>query len=498
MRPRTYLLLTVLVINALVAALLGVSLVQSRAQYEASAAKTSQNLALVLESAISGTLTTSNAVLASTAHEYLRQLTAPRFDLRALNRHIEAEFTQLSFNDSLRIARIDGSVAYGTGVDAETNISIRDRDYFIRLRDHPETSTIISQPVRGRLSGQWIVVLARRVSLPDGTFAGVVFTPITLERFSALFSSISIGARGVVTLRDAELGLVVSQPLASSAEIGSKRLSQTFLDLAKTGVSVGTYDAITVIDGVQRKFSFRKFENEPFYVFVGLAKDEYLAPWRSQVLELSGLMAIFSLSTFALSWLVYRANRQLLRQQAQLRQMAFIDGLTQVANRRRFDEMLPLEWRACRRDGVPLTLLMIDVDHFKQFNDRYGHHAGDECLRAVATTIKACLGRSHDLVARYGGEEFVCLLPDCDAKGAFAKAEELRLAVQALAITHEASATTPVVTISIGAAITTPVDDNHADALLELADAQLYRAKSSGRNRTCLSEDPTPQPARTP
>ena len=101
-------------------------------------------------------------------------------------------------------------------------------------------------------------------------------------------------------------------------------------------------------------------------------------------------------------------------------------------------------------------------------------------------------------MARYGGEEFVCLLPDCDAKGAFAKAEELRLAVQALAITHEASATTPVVTISIGAAITTPVDDNHADALLELADAQLYRAKSSGRNRTCLSEDPAPQPARTP
>ena len=136
----------------------------------------------------------------------------------------------------------------------------------------------------------------------------------------------------------------------------------------------------------------------------------------------------------------------------------------------------------CRRSGQPLTLLMIDVDHFKQFNDRYGHHAGDECLEAVAGALKTCLGRSHDLVARYGGEEFVCLMPDCDARGALAKAEELRQAVIALAIPHQDSPTAAIVTISIGAAITIPVDDNQAEALLELADEQLYTSKTAGRN----------------
>lgn len=485
MHPRTYLIITVVLINALMATLLGVSLLQSRTQYETNAANTSKNLSLVLEEYLSGTLATANAVLDSTAREYLRQLKGPRFDAHALEQHIAAEFAHLPFNDSLRIADANGVVAHGIGVDANAKISIQDRDYFLRLREHPEESVAISTPLLGKISGKWAVIFARRVNMTDGSFAGVVYTSITLEQFSALFSTLSIGAQGVVILRDADLGLVASHPPTEGIEVGDKKLSQTFLDLFATGATVGTYDARTATDGIQRKFSFRKFTRHPFYVFVGLAQDEYLAAWRSQVLELAGLMAIFSLSTFALAWLVYRANTQLLEQQERLRRLAFIDELTQVANRRRFDEMLLIEWRACRRSGQPLTLLMIDVDHFKQFNDRYGHHAGDECLEAVAGALKTCLGRSHDLVARYGGEEFVCLMPDCDARGALAKAEELRQAVIALAIPHQDSPTAAIVTISIGAAITIPVDDNQAEALLELADEQLYTSKTAGRNRAC-------------
>lgn len=166
-----------------------------------------------------------------------------------------------------------------------------------------------------------------------------------------------------------------------------------------------------------------------------------------------------------------------------LRSLAFIDGLTGVANRRRFDERLFVEWRHCRRGAIPLTLIMIDIDHFKRYNDRYGHQAGDACLQQVAAVIKGNLGRSHDLVARYGGEEFVCLLPDCNPAGAARKAEVLRQAVLALGIPHETSSVAATVTVSLGTATCTPDANASADQLLAAADAALYTAKTGGRNR---------------
>jgi len=186
---------------------------------------------------------------------------------------------------------------------------------------------------------------------------------------------------------------------------------------------------------------------------------------------------------------VTEAKHQQLRLEAterQLRQLAYVDGLTGVANRRHFDDQLQIEWRRCARSGQPLSLLMIDIDHFKPYNDQYGHQQGDACLRAVAGTLRTGLGRAHDLVARYGGEEFVCLLPDIDAAGALSVAESLRAAVQALQLPHASSPAAGVVTISIGAASGVPREDGTPADLLARADASLYRAKSGGRNRVAL------------
>jgi diguanylate cyclase (GGDEF)-like protein len=167
----------------------------------------------------------------------------------------------------------------------------------------------------------------------------------------------------------------------------------------------------------------------------------------------------------------------------QLRTMAFVDGLTGIANRRRLDETLDLEWRSCQRSGSPLALAMIDIDHFKCLNDTYGHHAGDLCLVTVASTLKTGLGRSHDMIARYGGEEFVCLCPGTDLTGMQAKAEEFRLAVQALGIPNEMAGAAPVVTISIGVAATVPTAEVVPYQLVAAADNQLYEAKRTGRNQ---------------
>jgi diguanylate cyclase (GGDEF)-like protein len=168
-----------------------------------------------------------------------------------------------------------------------------------------------------------------------------------------------------------------------------------------------------------------------------------------------------------------------------LRSMVFIDGLTGVANRRRFDESLKLEWNRCRRAKIPLALFMIDIDHFKKFNDRYGHMAGDACLQKVAAILNEQVGRSYDLVARYGGEEFVCLLPGLQLANAMDKAQKMVRALFERALPHDASDTAPVVTISLGVAVVIPDGDRHAEELVAAADAQLYKAKENGRNRVC-------------
>ena len=183
-----------------------------------------------------------------------------------------------------------------------------------------------------------------------------------------------------------------------------------------------------------------------------------------------------------------RTHLTLKHQADLLRSMSFVDGLTGVANRRQFDEALQREWRACLRTGSSLALAMIDIDHFKQFNDTYGHPAGDACLRAIAGILNGAMNRSHDLIARYGGEEFVCLLPDINLAGAQIKAEQLRQVVHSLSIPHAASSTAPVVTVSVGLALFIPSSELTPEQLVAAADAELYTAKRAGRNRvSCAS-----------
>ena len=171
-----------------------------------------------------------------------------------------------------------------------------------------------------------------------------------------------------------------------------------------------------------------------------------------------------------------------------LQSLSFIDGLTGVANRHRFDDGLEAEWRRCRRLITPLALLLIDIDNFKKFNDCYGHMAGDTCLQEVAAILKGQIGRSHDLLARYGGEEFACLLPDIYFDGALQKAEAMVRAVRDRGLPHSSSETASVVTISMGVAVTVPGPDRQPTELVSIVEAQLYEAKRQGRNQVCGQE----------
>jgi diguanylate cyclase (GGDEF)-like protein len=178
-----------------------------------------------------------------------------------------------------------------------------------------------------------------------------------------------------------------------------------------------------------------------------------------------------------------RTHLELKRYQDVLRRLACLDGLTGIGNRRRFDELLEQEWRRAARTGQPLALILADVDDFKAYNDHYGHLAGDECLRLVASTLAAAIKRSMDLLARYGGEEFACLLPETDLTGAVVVARRLVTAVAELRIPHAYSGAAACVTISAGVASIIPSQDGSASALVQAADTCLYRAKKEGRNR---------------
>ncbi len=206
-----------------------------------------------------------------------------------------------------------------------------------------------------------------------------------------------------------------------------------------------------------------------------------------QPIEHAGRAAVWLLFANALGFIaansLQRSQRVQYAQSLMLKELLSTDSMTGIGNRRRFDDALDREWRRCSRSGKPLSLLMIDVDHFKAYNDHCGHVQGDECLRRVARLLLDSVGRPGDLVARYGGEEFVCLLPEIGEAGAHAVADKLAAVLAKADILHPALESRGRLTVSIGAATVEDFDGRQPGALVALADKLLYEAKRAGRDK---------------
>jgi diguanylate cyclase (GGDEF)-like protein len=183
------------------------------------------------------------------------------------------------------------------------------------------------------------------------------------------------------------------------------------------------------------------------------------------------------------SYLIKNQLSELQQANQNLKLLANIDSLTKLSNRRDFDRYIEQEWERMQRSRSPLSLIMCDVDFFKNYNDKYLHPNGDKCLIKVAMALRNTVRRTGDLVARYGGEEFAVILPNTDALGAVSVAEKIRLAVKDLQITHEASAIAPYVTVSVGVSTIIPTHESEFQTLIDTADRALYQAKSQGRDR---------------
>lgn len=381
----------------------------------------------------------------------------------------------------------DGSIVLDSLSVAPRTGNFYDREYFKFQRDTPAANGLyISRPFEARLqNGTWSISVSRRLAAPDGSFAGIVSGTLKLDFIRERLESAALGKHGVASLfRDD--GVLLIQNIASNANIGADwSRAEVFKHAAEQGS--GTFSSERSMDRVPRLFAFRRVPGFPLLVSAGIAREDVLAPWWSK-LELFAV--VFAAMAVSVIVLVAMFNRELRRRIAAERGQAALarqDRLSQLANRLGFDEALALAWRRAGRERQPLSLLMIDVDKFKGFNDRYGHPEGDKVLTVIAAAIGAAVRRPGDLAARYGGEEFAVLLPNTGSEGAMRIAESIRKEVLAAAVPHEGSGHR-FVTVSLGVATMIPNNGMAPGMLVKNADRALYAAKAGGRNRVCLDE----------
>jgi diguanylate cyclase (GGDEF)-like protein len=376
-----------------------------------------------------------------------------------------------------------------------------DREYFIFHRTHADLGPHIGMPVKSRSSGKWVIPVSRRINKEDGSFGGVALATIDVSFFSAFYDTLQIGDAGAIALILDSGAMLVRRPYGEGF-VGKDVKGTELFHLFTTQSQVGTVFIKSAQDGVTRLNSYRRLEHYPVFVAAALSKDEILRDWwhdtiwhTAGVLGLVVLVGLFGwrlvkqieLRTTAEAELI-KARDSLENLNRTLERLAMQDGLTGLANRRQFDVTLYNEFSRATRQASALALIMMDVDCFKQYNDIYGHAAGDECLRTIGRLIKELAARRPgDLAARYGGEELAVLLPNTDVAGAVVVAEQIRNAIHDLNIEHTGNPA-GIVTISAGVDARVPVRGEGEPAeLIVAADKALYRAKSGGRNRVLFT-----------
>jgi diguanylate cyclase (GGDEF)-like protein len=388
---------------------------------------------------------------------------------------------------SFLVLDANGTIVYDSGNAVPRTGNFADRDYFQVHRDSPHAGLFISRPYRSRLrGGDWSIALSRRLA-HNGHFAGVVVVALRLSYFQDLFGKLSLGDRGVVSLfRDD--GTVLARDPFADADVG-RNLSDSPIFRRFVQDEAGQLSARSTFDGTRRLYSYRRVGQLPLVINVAVSAASINAAWLGKSLTIGFINLILCGAMVTLTLMLRRELRRRRQAEAVLRRLASTDGLTGLANRRQLDERLELECRRAARDGTALGVLMIDADHFKAYNDHYGHLEGDRILQSVAGCILATIRRPGDFVARFGGEEFIVLLPVTELENAALLAERIRDAVAALKLPHDGNPAR-IVTVSIGVAADVIDRNDNPTRLVEEADGALYAAKHNGRNRVTRAQRP--------
>lgn len=388
----------------------------------------------------------------------------------------------------------DGQWIATSAEQVPNNINNSDREYFTFQRGNRRNSVHIGPVIKSRSTGDLVIPVSLRVSDAGGGFKGVLLATIKVDYFRRFYSYYELGARDVLVLMLADSTVLYARPMPDSYIGKNLSASPLFQEmLAKMDRGGGQWQS--VLDGQARIFGFARSDRYPLIVAAGYNTGDLFHVWvngRAQdiLLSLILLLTILLLGTFQLrqAQRVLRYQQELTRLRDELHnanlslnKLAHLDGLTGLANRREFDRFLQEALASAASSGQPLTLVMIDIDFFKHYNDTYGHIAGDHCLKVIGEVLASAALRRADMAARYGGEEFALILPDTPFSAGMAIAQSVVDAVRKMNLPHVSSAKGHV-TLSAGCATAAMPATISAVTLLEQADHALYQAKREGRD----------------
>ena len=476
-------LLTVIAILSIVAFLL----IREHANAQQAATRGATTIAQLIDADVLRTVElydlTLQGLIAASQREDLKQVSPQIRHLVLFDRSTTARFK----GDILLLDKHGEVLADSSLIEPKPG-NFADRDYFLAHAFNSDTGMFISRPFKPRCdcdeSEEWRISFSRRISSSTGVFLGVAVASMRLAYFEQLFNSLDIGNDSTLSIINDDGILLAQKPHLINDPIGKNFASRpNVIRILREGA--GSFDSVSSVDHQQRLYTFSRVGNLPLTVIVALSGNEVFATWKRTAIVISGATGVLCIGLLWLTWLLCRELRLRHHAEQELALLAATDALTGVANRRTLDQTLRHEWFRAQRSGQPLSVLMVDADHFKAFNDRHGHQGGDDALRAVAKVICANVRRPADLVARYGGEEFSVILAETDNAGARQIAEKIRVAVEQMPLV--AGAETPI-TVSIGISTWTMEKEISLEQLLFMADKALYQAKEGGRNRVVAAQ----------
>jgi diguanylate cyclase (GGDEF)-like protein len=386
------------------------------------------------------------------------------FDHAATARHFGA----------IQVLNETGDVTLDSSTLEPKSENFADEDFFAVQKRDPLFGLYISKPMLH--NGAYGIVLSRRIAARDGAFMGVVAGFIRYSYFHEMVDRLQLERDDIITVMRQD-GVIVMRTPFDMDVIGRDVSKLRGVQLALASFS-GSYIGRAYNDSIQRLFIWRE-ASHPLIVMVGRSTDVIFGQWRREAMQIAGAMGALGLIACGLMLVLAREMRKRAAMEDRMQRLAMTDGLTGLANRRHFDSIIEKEWQRALRAGTPISLLMIDADHFKRFNDTYGHQAGDLVLCGIAWSIARHAQRASDCAARYGGEEFALILPGLTLAEAIALGERIR--IEAGGLQRDGMSTT---TISVGAASLVPSAQTASHRLISDADAALYAAKANGRNQT--------------
>ncbi len=420
-----------------------------------------------------------------------------------------------SLNSNLKLfTNVISSVRSFIVIDKDGDVLASSRDdllgYNYSFRDY--FKSVKRNPIKNRIfiSSPYISVLGTlniNVTTPffdkNEEFAGIILAAFEPTALSNLLDSVIYAEDMRASIIHADGTLFLTVPNDPNL-LGKKLLEKDTLlsqHILSENIS-NTFVGLTYASSENRVLSLYSIKpedidmNVPIYVSISRSLETLYDDIKNEIIVMAIFYFAFLISSIPAILFIQKRRYALLQleikneeeSRKKLEELAYIDSLTNIANRRYFEEFLEKEWSYCKRSQKELSIILLDIDFFKQYNDTYGHQAGDLCLQKIASCLDDNLNRSHDLVARYGGEEFICILPNTNKFDAISIATKLKMQIENLKIPHKNSKISTILTISLGVSTVTPKDELDKTILIKKADNALYLAKNKGRNRVEFEE----------